>query len=40
MNIDQDERAKWEHRMMKLMMGLCAGMIFLCAAVVYHILVK
>ena len=39
-NMSSEEQGRWQHRMMKLMMGLCAGMIFLCAAVVWHIFAK
>ena len=40
MSIDEDERVKWEHRMLNMMIGLCAGMILLCAGAVWHIFGK
>jgi len=36
--MDGDDERKRENLMVKMMMGLCMGMIFLCAAVVYHLI--
>lgn len=36
--MNNEDEGRWQHRMLNMMMGLCAGMIFLCAAVVYHII--
>jgi hypothetical protein len=33
-----EERERREHLMVKMMMGLCIGMIALCAGVVWHLI--
>jgi ABC-type Fe3+-siderophore transport system permease subunit len=37
---DDEEQGRWQHRMMKLMMLCTAGMMLLCAGLVYHIFAK
>ena len=36
----EDERRKWEHNFIKIGMVVCAGMMILCALVVYHIFAR
>jgi len=38
MNGNDDERRKWEHKMLKVMMAGAFAMMAMCAALVWHII--
>ena len=35
---DQDDDTIWKHRIMKMMMAVTFGMMFMCAALVVHLI--